>query len=113
MGRTKSGEASLRQLAKDLGVSASYLCQVKNGKRPASGKLLRRVLSNSEREVLSKVLSISANPPVVRHNLIGYNQNTHGSALHTLPSGVVAAQGNLDPLVQVQFLARQPPSPIP
>ena len=27
-----------------------------------------------------------------------------------LPSGVVVAQGNLDPLVQVQFLARQPSS---
>jgi len=31
---------SLRQLAKELGVSASYLSQVKNGKRPASAKLL-------------------------------------------------------------------------
>ena len=47
--------------------------------------------------------------PVVQHNLIGYNQTTRGSALDTLPSGVVVAQGNLDPLVQVQFLTRQPP----
>ena len=31
---------SLRQLAKELGVSASYLSQVKNGKRPASAKVL-------------------------------------------------------------------------
>jgi transcriptional regulator with XRE-family HTH domain len=33
-------KTSLRQLAKELGVSASYLSQVKNGKRPASQKLL-------------------------------------------------------------------------
>ena len=31
---------SLRQIAKEIGVSASYLSQVKNGKRPASEKLL-------------------------------------------------------------------------
>ncbi|MFC2022085.1 helix-turn-helix domain-containing protein [Chloroflexota bacterium] len=31
---------SLRQLARDLGVSASYLSQVKNGKRPPSHRML-------------------------------------------------------------------------
>ena len=31
---------SLRQSARELGVSASYLSQVKNGKRPPSAKLL-------------------------------------------------------------------------
>ena len=31
---------SLRQRAKELGVSASYLSQVKHGKRPASHKVL-------------------------------------------------------------------------
>ncbi len=38
----KVKQKSLRQLAKELGVSASYLSQVKNGKRPPSGKLLSR-----------------------------------------------------------------------
>ena len=33
-------QKSLRQLAKELGVSASYLSQVKNGKRHASDRLL-------------------------------------------------------------------------
>lgn len=33
-------QKSLRQLARELGVSASYLSQVKNGKRPASQKVL-------------------------------------------------------------------------
>ena len=32
-------QKSLRQLARELGVSASYLSQVKNGKRPLSQKL--------------------------------------------------------------------------
>ena len=33
-------KASLRQIAKQLGVGVSYLSQVKNGKRPPSQKLL-------------------------------------------------------------------------
>ena len=33
-------QKSLRQLAKELGVSVSYLSQVKNGKRPPSKKVL-------------------------------------------------------------------------
>ncbi len=33
-------KVSLRQLAAQLGVSVSYLSQVKNGKRPPSRKLL-------------------------------------------------------------------------
>ncbi len=36
-------QKSLRQLAKELGVSAGYLSQVKNGKRPASQKVLSSV----------------------------------------------------------------------
>ena len=36
----KSEHKSLRQLAKELRVSVSYLSQVKNGKRPASQKVL-------------------------------------------------------------------------
>ena len=38
-------QKSLRQLARELGVSASYLAQVRNGKRPASQKVLSKVLS--------------------------------------------------------------------
>jgi transcriptional regulator with XRE-family HTH domain len=44
-------KTSLRQIARQLGVSASYLSQVRNGKRPASVKLL----SNSSFEMLSAV----------------------------------------------------------
>ena len=47
MKRTKS----LRQLAKEMGVSTSYLSQVKHGKRPASQK----VLSSSSFKKLSNV----------------------------------------------------------
>ncbi|MFC1927979.1 helix-turn-helix domain-containing protein [Chloroflexota bacterium] len=36
-------QKSLRQLAKELGVSASYLSQVKNGKRPPSEKVLSMI----------------------------------------------------------------------
>ncbi len=39
----KKEQKSLRQLARELGVSASYLSQVKNGKRPASQKVLSSV----------------------------------------------------------------------
>ena len=36
-------QKSLRQLARELGVSASYLSQVKNGKRPPSEKVLSKI----------------------------------------------------------------------
>ncbi len=38
-------QQSLRQLAEELGVTASYLSQVRHGKRPASQKLLSKALS--------------------------------------------------------------------
>lgn len=40
---------SLRQLAKELGVSHSYLSQVQHGKRPASKKVVSMV-SNSGKQ---------------------------------------------------------------
>ena len=44
-------QKSLRQLAKELGVSASYLSQVRHGKRPASQKVLSKMLSNVKQNV--------------------------------------------------------------
>ncbi len=38
-------EKSLRQLAKELGVSHSYLSQVRHGKRPASSKVVSKMVS--------------------------------------------------------------------
>ena len=62
---------SLRQLAKELGVSASYLSQINHGKRRASHK----VLSNPEFEVLSSVKqTFSQNaiiPPALPHDAPG------------------------------------------
>ena len=42
---------SLRQLAKELGISASYLSQIKHGKRPASQKVLSKVLSSDGQDI--------------------------------------------------------------
>jgi len=42
----KNRNKSLRQLAKEIGVSVSYLSQVKNGKRPASQKVLSNIKQN-------------------------------------------------------------------
>ncbi|MFC1977174.1 multiprotein-bridging factor 1 family protein [Chloroflexota bacterium] len=49
-------QKSLRQLAKELGVSHSYLSQVKHGKRPASDKVqealdMVSMVSNTEARV--------------------------------------------------------------
>ena len=38
-------QKSLRQLAREIGVSVSYLSQIMNGKRPASQKVLSTMLS--------------------------------------------------------------------
>ncbi len=41
-------QKSLRQLARELGVSHSYLSQVRYGKRPASDKLVSKMVSNGK-----------------------------------------------------------------
>ena len=66
----------------------------KHGRRPASPKVLSKVLSISANQRLSEPFFPAIIQAAFEHK--------------ALPSGVVAAQGNLDPLVQVQFLARQP-----
>ena len=47
-------QKSLRQLAKEIGVSASYLSQVKNGKRPASQKVLSSI-KQGESNILNPI----------------------------------------------------------
>jgi transcriptional regulator with XRE-family HTH domain len=44
-------QKSLQQLAQELGVSASYLSQVRHGKRPASAKLLNALSSSVKQDV--------------------------------------------------------------
>ena len=39
---------SLRQLARELGVSHSYLSQVRHGKRPASEKVVSKMVSSGK-----------------------------------------------------------------
>ena len=59
-------KVSLKQLAKELGVSASYLSQVRHGTRPASAKLL----SNAD---VMKLLKIKHNldyEHVNRYNIL-------------------------------------------
>ena len=52
----KRKQKSLRQIAREIGVSASYLSQIRHGQRPASDRLL----SILDSEVLSTMLSNSA-----------------------------------------------------
>ena len=44
----KCKQKSLRQLARELGVSHSYLSQIKNGKRPASHKVVSKLRKNGK-----------------------------------------------------------------
>ena len=41
-------QKSLRQLATELGVSHSYLSQIQHGKRPASQKVVSKLVSNGK-----------------------------------------------------------------
>jgi transcriptional regulator with XRE-family HTH domain len=61
-----SKKKSLRQLARELGVSASYLSQVTNGKRPASVKL-KGILDNYLQSVKQNVKQ----NPVKNGNILG------------------------------------------
>ena len=66
---------SLRQSAKQLGISASYLSQVKNGKRPPS----QRSLSNAD---IRRMLIIKRN---IKHDV-----DADESKIYNLFSGSVA-----------------------
>ena len=67
---------SLRALAKELGVSHSYLSQVINGKRPASEKVLTTLLTSG----------------LIKSDFLGYNEATWQRSS-------VAEQGTHKPLV--------------
>ncbi len=59
--RNEMKQKSLRQLARELGVSASYLSQVKNGKRPASQKVLSSVKQSGKQNIFDVSISNSYN----------------------------------------------------
>ena len=90
---------SLRQLAKELGVSASYLSQVKNGKRPPTEKVLSKLLSNGYQPV-----------NLATDSDFSYNRYALGNSL-------TVGQRTLDPSVKVRILLPQPvrtaPEPFP
>ncbi len=75
---TRERTKSLRALAKELGVSPSYLSQVRHGKRPASQKVLSKVLSNST---------------VVKEGHLAYNSSLAGES----SSGRTADSGSVSP----------------
>ncbi len=50
-------QKSMRQLAKELGVSHSNLSQVKHGKRPASVKVVSKMVSTGKHNVGQKAAS--------------------------------------------------------
>ncbi len=73
-------QKSLRQLAKELGVSHSYLSQVRNGKRPPSEK----VVSKSGKQVVSIFApepSLTETGYVVPHTRKCYNLDVLGNRL--------------------------------
>jgi transcriptional regulator with XRE-family HTH domain len=82
---------SLRQMAKELGVSHSYLSQVIHGKRPASEKVLTMLTDNG---LLTTTL--------LKVKDLRYNETAK------MPSCVAVAQRTLNPFAEVRTLARQP-----
>jgi transcriptional regulator with XRE-family HTH domain len=92
----------LRQVAKELGVSASYLSQIRHGKRPASENLLNSLLSKDVQAVQDSVKHdkvakecYNAINPIVSHN-------------ETLGHRLAVGQRTLDPLAEVRILVPQP-----
>ena len=95
-------QKSLRQLAKEIGVSASYLSQVKNGKRPASDKLLRSIgLNRSVKQNVGQSVKQSRHPVVAPDKRNSYNINLLGISL-------AVGRLTLDQLGQVRILDPQP-----
>ena len=72
-------KTSLRQLARQLGISASYLSQVKNGKRPPS----QRLLSNPGFKMLSNEGTFTAEGGTRTHTPV--QEADFKSAASTIP----------------------------
>ena len=76
---------SLRQLAKELDVSHSYLSQVKHGKRPPSSKVVSKMVS-----IFTTEPSLTETGYVVPHTRKCYNSSALGNRL-------AVGQRTLDP----------------
>ena len=95
-------QKSLRQLAKEIGVSASYLSQVKNGKRPASNKLLRSIgFTESVKQNVGQNVKQSTHRVIAPDKRNSYNINLLGISL-------AVGRLTLDQLGQVRILDPQP-----
>jgi transcriptional regulator with XRE-family HTH domain len=55
---------SLRALAKEIGVSPAYLCQIKSGKKKPSAKVLTKLLTNVNQDEFDVGVYFSYNLPV-------------------------------------------------
>ena len=60
---------SLRQLARELGVSHSYLSQVRHGKRPASDKMVSKMVSSGKQGTFDTYCVNSYNLDVLGNSL--------------------------------------------
>ena len=63
-------QKSLRQLARELGVSHSYLSQVQHGKRPASAKVVSKMVSNVKKSTFDTFHASSYNLRVLGSRLV-------------------------------------------
>jgi transcriptional regulator with XRE-family HTH domain len=94
-------EKSLRQVAKELGVSASYLSQIRHGKRPASEKMLNTLLFKDVQSVKQDVKHDKGTKEC-------YNSiNTIVSHDESLGHRLAVGQRTLDPLAEVRILVPQ------
>ena len=95
----KKNNRSLRQIAKELGVSASYLSQIRHGKRPASEKMLNILLFKQDESVKQNVK---------RDKVIKNCYNSIVNQESSLGISLAVGQRTLDPLAQVRILDPQP-----
>ena len=89
----KTKQKSLRQLAKELGVSHAYLSQIKNGNRPASSKVVSKFKAldkHNSFKVVSKSGKQKCHKNLVTETLQCYNPDTLGISL-------AVGQRTLDP----------------
>jgi transcriptional regulator with XRE-family HTH domain len=94
-------QKSLRQVAKELGVSASYLSQIRHGKRPASENLLNTLLFTDVQDVQESV----------KHdNSLKTCYNPIANQTQTLGHRLAVGQRTLDPLAEVRILVPQLPN---
>lgn len=91
-------QKSLRQLAKELGVSHSYLSQVRSGKRPASQKVVSKMVSTGKQCKIDNEANKSYNIPCAEVAQMVEQRTENATPAFLIEQFIASRRDGLSPL---------------